>query len=77
MAVSTTRRSICVWRGCAPASRVSGDCAGGFSVATDPDRDRLSAGRRDRHSGSADGPEDVGAVGPAGGRREPSGSEWA
>ena len=59
-------------RGRGSAARAPGDRAGGISLAADPDRHRLSARRRHRHPGTADGAEDGGAARPAGGRGEPS-----
>ncbi len=62
-------------RGRGSAARARRDRAGGVPLAADPDRHRLSARRRHRHPGTADGAEDGGAARPAGGRREPSGRE--
>src|SRR5262245_2759941 len=62
-------------RGVSSAARAPDDRAGGFSLETDPDRDRVSARRRDRHPGAVDRAENLGAARSAAGRREPAGSE--
>ena len=60
------------------AARAAGRCAQArFPFAAGPDRHRLSARRRHRHPGAADGAEDVRAARPAGDGREPAGRQRA
>ena len=75
MASSTTRRAFVLGAAAAPLLARRAIAQARFPVAADPDRHRLSARRRHRHPGAADGAEDVGAARPAGGRGEPSGRE--